>query len=410
MARNGWTKEHTELWNILAERCGEEESSRSIATEAELDTTVVTFSTNARNNWRAIIHQAEADGKLVQLIKVAIKWYPGDTRLKELLKVFEAGTNKTDNGIEDKKKRNTILVLAIILSAVLILLIGLFWVGSQCNQANPAKWIRPLMQIACPKETPGPTPITPTPTLEITVSVNTPTVAITPPYTTTPIEPVMPAYFIRDCINSSTWVAMSQGHPLENKDNLPCLDLSNYGFAAQSRTFTDDTQGLRIYFKTEEAVTNGIYFMMSDKQEINLLVEIDELSTYEEEGCGTARICDVNLMIGVGDPTEIDTTNWYLLFRKPSRFSERLVCTLSSYYDGCSNPNWLDMSFPLDTQAESYNVKINNNGLDVSITINDSVTLEPYSLLSKPRKFWIGYNFRSSGRIKAFITFLDPEY
>lgn len=80
-----WTATHTNLRKELAELYKDKASAQRIADEAGLDTTNVTFSDNAANNWHEIITRADNQHLLIPLTERAIGENTRNETLKQTL-------------------------------------------------------------------------------------------------------------------------------------------------------------------------------------------------------------------------------------------------------------------------------------------------------------------------------------
>jgi hypothetical protein len=204
---------------------------------------------------------------------------------------------------------------------------------------------------------------------------------------------------IADCIDASAWNFWQVSITPPRDINQPnCLDLSKWGFAAQNQNLSDERQGLRINVDASAAATHGIYIFLPNEEEIDLVIEIDELSV--KENCAVSQICDANLIFGIGDP--ILEQGWFLVYRATSNNSPRLTCFLNSNFAPCNAP--LFKESPPFEGTERKEIKFNVNRLDVVATINGATFNGP-NLSGITRIFWIGYHIRSVGSIRAFVSF-----
>lgn len=235
--------------------------------------------------------------------------------------------------------------------------------------------------------------------------IDTPTeilTIITPSSTPTPTSISSLNYVIADCINASAWYFQPVSISPPRDINQPnCLDLSKWGFAAQNRNLSDERQGLRINVDASAAATHGIYIFLPNEKEIDLLIEIDELAV--KENCADGKYCDANLIFGIGDPVDPDQQGWFLFYRATNKNSPRLTCFLNSVFTSCDDH--LFKESPPFEATERSEIKFTVNRLDVVATIDGATFNGPSLSGITSRIFWIGYNFRSEGSIRAFVSF-----
>ena len=79
--QRGWDENLTKLRNILAQLCPREEDSRVWSQEALLNIALICFSSAADTNWHNILEEARKEGKIVNVIDVALSEYKGSREL-----------------------------------------------------------------------------------------------------------------------------------------------------------------------------------------------------------------------------------------------------------------------------------------------------------------------------------------
>jgi len=70
------------LRNILKRLFPDEASSRVVLDDAGIPAGNISFSTNAKNNWHAILKEAENRGKVQELVQIVLEEYPDETELQ----------------------------------------------------------------------------------------------------------------------------------------------------------------------------------------------------------------------------------------------------------------------------------------------------------------------------------------
>jgi hypothetical protein len=88
MINTNWTEHHTKLRDALAQLYGEQDDARRIIDQAGLNSTTISFSDKAINNWHEIVRMASAVDRLVPLIEQALGEFPNNSALQEARAIF----------------------------------------------------------------------------------------------------------------------------------------------------------------------------------------------------------------------------------------------------------------------------------------------------------------------------------
>jgi len=115
-----WTPYHTKLCDELARLIWDKASAQRIAVEAGVNPAHVTFSDNPANNWNEIIRMADANDVLIPLIERAIKQYPRNETLEEVLGIFKEREKKSGDKPPPPKPIGVGAKVVVALSGLLI--------------------------------------------------------------------------------------------------------------------------------------------------------------------------------------------------------------------------------------------------------------------------------------------------
>jgi hypothetical protein len=77
-----WSKELNDLRDVLARLYTTESSARTFVKTALLNEANIAFSTRAKDNWTAILDEADRQGQVVQVIEVATQEFPRNPDLQ----------------------------------------------------------------------------------------------------------------------------------------------------------------------------------------------------------------------------------------------------------------------------------------------------------------------------------------
>lgn len=271
--------------------------------------------------------------------------------------------------------------------------------------------ITPTLQIS--SITPSPViSITPTQTVVI-ASINPPTETVTP--TTTPIR----------CINKDVWKFSKRNPPLDPaKEN--CYDLTEWGFEGQ---VNEDKTNIRVVVEnlSDRDLNEGIYidyyntFVNFNEIKISFDLTLYELTSHGQCGGDPARgDCDVNFVIGVGNPKSPDSNGKsgnYIVFRDNDGTSG-WICNLKGLWSNSEDPstavciseNRISDNLELE---QTYNFQFTITKLLVEMKITDKFSIhsikQQFLPVPENRLFWIGYYFRNEGIISLKIENLIIE-
>lgn len=84
------------LSNVLAELYRDKESAERVATQAGVDVARVAFSTKASDTWSSLLDEASHQGRLMEVVRVALGEYPKHKPLSDALLAYSMPPIKTD--------------------------------------------------------------------------------------------------------------------------------------------------------------------------------------------------------------------------------------------------------------------------------------------------------------------------
>jgi hypothetical protein len=115
--------------------------------------------------------------------------------------------------------------------------------------------------------------------------------------------------------------------------------------------------------------------------------------------CDQNGICDVDLIIGIGDPFE--QRGKFLVFRSTSKDSQIFLCELSGIYNTCTPKEKIRR----EILPVTYDISIKRFLNDFEIILNDEVFIK--SKINDLAYFYpfFGYNIRSGGSIDIALEF-----
>ncbi len=291
----------------------------------------------------------------------------------------------------------TIVWLGFGLLAITIILVFVsYMIRGNDSGDQPTEVVEvPITPTSTPSFTPSQTPTsTPTPTVTMTP---TPTFTLTPTPTATQ---ELARYAITDCITSDIWRFFDHTAYVSRRLERPdCYDLSPWGMFANNHSIADETMGLLINLEAENPSTGGVYFVPTSEEEIHLTISMDRIEATED--CGEDDICDINLILGLGDPT-YEAGGRFMILRITKADSAVLLCMLDSVYSYCGNPLIHIQNFDLQKKIR---VQIHLNYNVLSFVLSGVQVEEVFIPPEVLRIIWIGYNFRASGLLRAFIDF-----
>jgi hypothetical protein len=286
---------------------------------------------------------------------------------------------------------------------------------------NPPELISPQQIALTPEPAAVPTSVvsirpsdTPTPT-----QTQTEAPAIPPTFTTTatPTPTITVPPPTKLCLLADIWHTNIPNPPRDSA--VPeLLRLDRWGFY-EMRNSAD--YGFSINKTSDVAANNGIFLIPYEQSQnyhvtMTFKVAIADLRTTADCG-GDYRngSCAVNLIMGIGNPIgpDMETENGkYVIFRDLDGI-DGWICKAGSIYGesgNCRSP----MGESLDDMVRihknvAYQIKFDLNGSLLNVELNDGQEILSYYnneiLDEKYEKFlWIGYNFRSGGKINTFIT------
>lgn len=88
------TKAPDMLHNILSELYTDEHSIRRVTSDAGLSQSLVSWNFDIPNNWRAILEEAQKQGKVSSIINTALQEYPNNRDLKNISETYLDGTGQ----------------------------------------------------------------------------------------------------------------------------------------------------------------------------------------------------------------------------------------------------------------------------------------------------------------------------
>lgn len=297
-----------------------------------------------------------------------------------------------------KHNRNLLYIGVLVVAISASILLGFFLQDQIFKRIEPCppcltpSPIETSPNTSIPTPTPSQIPTPPTETLLPPQPANLP--SLTPSATSIP-----PIYAIIDCISDRSWAftVASQG-ALRDPEKPDCLYLENWGLYAGARLQTDSPRGLHIFRTLSPGVTVGIRHNVNRSEKISLDIDLESISSFED--CTDRETCDINLVVGIGSPTEYDGA--FVVFRALKQNSSVYVCLLDSIFSSCDSPV---LSFPPGDPVPPYRLIFTFDGPQVLVQLGRAQPLRFTLGANQSTTLWIGYNARSNGEIDAYITF-----
>mgnify|MGYP001599800379 CR=1 FL=1 len=184
--------------------------------------------------------------------------------------------------------------------------------------------------------------------------------------------------------------------PQPDNQNRRCYDLSKKSLTAQQKRLDIPIEGLRININTSQKMMNGIYFPLEKVFDLKLSLEIEQLTSAKK--CKPNEVCDVNLIIGFGDPYH----GWLLVFRNITEDSPIYTCSFETIDTACVGEK--QIASPSGDGPIVHDLQFTRNGQDLEIIVDGKI-IGNKSICGMDERFWIGYQIRRHGTIKAFIQF-----
>jgi hypothetical protein len=172
--------------------------------------------------------------------------------------------------------------------------------------------------------------------------------------------------------------------------------LSKNSLTAQKKRLDSPIEGLRINISSSQTTMNGIYFPLEKVFDLKLSLEIEELTS--ENKCKSDQVCDVNLIMGFGDPYD----GWMLVYRSITEESLIYTCLFVSIDTTCVGEKQIART--RGDEPLVRDLQFTRNGQDIEIIIDGKI-IGNKSIFGMDERFWIGYQIRRNGTIKAFIEF-----
>jgi len=88
------------LRDVLAGLYGTVDSTRRIVYDAGLDELQITFSSKSQDNWHSILREADKQGRVEQLILVALADYKENVKLQEAWEAYQQAGDDNKDSIE----------------------------------------------------------------------------------------------------------------------------------------------------------------------------------------------------------------------------------------------------------------------------------------------------------------------
>jgi hypothetical protein len=255
------------------------------------------------------------------------------------------------------------------------------------------------------------TPVVTTTLATMPTLTYTPTQTLTP--TDTPTPTAVPDYFITDCITSGVWEFSYKGAIISTKpdedSDLNCLELEKFYFSAPKKGPTGIEDGLWINPIFNTANAYGVYYPFTGDAEFNIDLDINKLkSDVECRDNSKKGYCDVDLIIGLGDPIN-DKYGDFIAIRSATNDNNIYICHLNWFAAECDGKNYItekgmisgekplriEISFNVIGYQDYIKVKIGTSNYD----------LGQHTLSATDKQLWIGYKFTNAGAIDALIQF-----
>lgn len=249
---------------------------------------------------------------------------------------------------------------------------------------------------AYPTNTPYPTYTTyPTPT----------------PYPTfTPLPPISmtstPSSFIKSgnfCFDTEIWrVEEKNDVTIKIVNDKKCYDLTQW----EIYDFINEKKTLMVEFNPsrQSPAIQGIRRLnQSLSWEETFKIKIENISSSKK--CIKTNVCDVDFIMGVGDPNDLNGRGHFIIFRSVTKGADILVCSLPSRFETCSNPN---DKISTNLLPVHFNITIKRSFNKVEIIVGNKIYSSTINNFNYPF-LWIGYSFRSAGEIYVVVEFITPD-
>lgn len=214
--------------------------------------------------------------------------------------------------------------------------------------------------------------------------------------TITPItqETLSPIYY---CLNTENWrVQNKKPVSIKKQGENEFFDLTDkWGIFDKY-----DGEKCTIEFNVSEQglLQQGLIRVIQLNQwDIKFVLTIKNISP--QNVCDQNGICDVDLIIGIGDPFE--QRGKFLVFRSTSKDSQIFLCELSGIYNTCTPKEKIRR----EILPVTYDISIKRFLNDFEIILNDEVFIK--SKINDLAYFYpfFGYNIRSGGSIDIALEF-----